>query len=72
MFSPLSTQVGCFYCGNVTRLLKADGKIAYENGDRTMTPAVNSKCGCGYRHYWDGEEYDNLPEKWVELHVHVE
>ena len=28
-----------------------------------MTPAVRSQCGCGYRHYWDGGEYDNLPER---------
>ena len=32
-----------------------------------MTPAVKSQCGCGYRHYWDGEEYDNLPERCVDL-----
>ena len=62
-FSGLSHQVSCFHCTGVTRHLRADGKIAYENGDRTMTPAVNSQCGCGYRHYWDGGEYDNLPEK---------
>ena len=29
-----------------------------------MTPAVRSLCGCGYRHYWDGNEYDNLPERY--------
>lgn len=56
-------QVNCFHCTGLTRHLRADGTIAYMNGDRTMTPAVNSECGCGYRHYWDGEEYDNLPER---------
>ena len=60
-------QVKCFHCTGMTRHLRADGSIAYKNGDRTMTPAVKSECGCGYRHYWDGEEYDNLPERCVEL-----
>lgn len=60
-------QVKCFHCTGLTRHLRADGTIAYINGDRTMTPAVNSQCGCGYRHYWDGGEYDNLPERYIEM-----
>ena len=63
----LCLQVNCFHCTGMTRHLRADGSIAYKNGDRTMTPAVKSQCGCGYRHYWDGEEYDNLPERYVNL-----
>lgn len=55
--------MSCFWCTNISRLLRGDGSIAYENGDRTPTPAVGSKCGCGFKHYWDGKEYDNLPEK---------
>ena len=45
------------------RQIKGDGSICYKNGDRTMTPAQTSHCQCGYKHYWDGKEYDNLPER---------
>lgn len=43
--------------------MKADGTIEYKNGDRTIVP-TNSKagCGCGFKHYWDGQLYDNQPE----------
>eukprot|EP00731_Ephydatia_muelleri_P024943 Em0017g26a len=37
--------------------------IAYENGDRTSTQTSHSKCGCGYKHFWNNKEYDNLPLK---------
>ena len=57
------TQVSCFWCVNTTRPVKGDGTVVYENGDRTSTRAYGSRCRCGYKHYWDGKEYDNLPEK---------
>lgn len=47
------------------RLVNGDGSVCYENGDRTNTPAVTSRCMCGFKHFWDGKEYDNLPEMWV-------
>ena len=40
-----------------------DNTIQYENGDRTSTPSTGNRCKCGYKHYWDGKEYDNLPVK---------
>ncbi|EDV29405.1 uncharacterized protein TRIADDRAFT_11306, partial [Trichoplax adhaerens] len=45
------------------RSLSGQGNIAYCNGDTTKTPADPnfSQC-CGYKHYWDGKEYDNLPQ----------
>ncbi len=49
----------------LTRLVRGSGGVVYENGDRTDTVSHGSRCGCGYMHYWDGEEYDNLPEKLV-------
>ncbi|XP_052065392.1 deubiquitinating protein VCPIP1-like [Mytilus californianus] len=53
----------CSFCqGAHVRLVKGDGTVKYENGDRTTTPAPGGRCTCGFKHYWDGREYDNLPE----------
>lgn len=60
-------EVSCFCCASVTRRVAGDGSVIYENGDRTQTVSSGSRCGCGYMHYWDGVEYDNLPEKYVAL-----
>ena len=48
------------------RRLDGQGNIAYCNGDATKTPADPnfSQC-CEFKHYWDGKEYDNLPEMLV-------
>ena len=56
-------NVDCFSCSSHTRLVSGDGTVQYRNGDRTQTPSDGNRCGCGYKHYWDGKEYDNLPEK---------
>ena len=56
-------EVSCFRCTSTTRRCYGDGSIVYENGDRTQTISMGSRCGCGYMHYWDGMEYDNLPER---------
>lgn len=64
-------EVSCFCCTSTTRKCSGDGSIIYENGDRTQTVSAGSRCGCGYMHYWDGEEYDNLPERWVWQRVGV-
>jgi deubiquitinating protein VCIP135 len=40
----------------------ADGSVAYENGDLTPVRALSSYCECGYRHWWNGREYDNPPD----------
>ncbi len=56
-------EVSCFRCTLATRRCSGDGCIVYENGDRTQTVSSGSRCGCGYMHYWDANEYDNLPEK---------
>lgn len=44
------------------RLVYADGSVAYENGDLTAVRALSSYCQCGYRHWWNGREYDNPPD----------
>lgn len=59
----LSSLSTCTWCHrNSARCVRGDGSLAYLNGDRTNTPSQGGKCGCGFRHYWDGKEYDNLPE----------
>ena len=41
------------------------------NGDRTTTPVEgHSRCGCGFKHYWNGREHDNMPER-SDLHVMI-
>ncbi|ELT92345.1 hypothetical protein CAPTEDRAFT_100015, partial [Capitella teleta] len=53
----------CRWCqGSQIRLLNGNNTIVYENGDRTLTPTNDSNCHCGFKHYWDGQEYDNLPD----------
>lgn len=44
------------------RRVTADGEAQFENGDKTKTRTSESRCECGFKHYWDGKEYDNLPE----------
>ena len=44
------------------RQVGGDGIVKYINGDRTGTQTSSSRCQCGFKHYWDGKEYDNLPE----------
>lgn len=61
--SLIPLEVSCFRCTSTTRRCSGDGAIVYENGDRTQTVSSGSRCGCGYMHYWDGEEFDNLPER---------
>ena len=60
------TEVSCVSCSCTSRRVRGNASVIYENGDRTLTPAVSSHCGCGFRHYWDGQEYDNLPERCVD------
>nr|CAB3267604.1 deubiquitinating protein VCIP135-like [Phallusia mammillata] len=49
-----------------TRMVDRLGNIVYHNGDPTDTPTViPTKCNCKYKHYWNGIEYDNLPEKFT-------
>eukprot|EP00731_Ephydatia_muelleri_P024945 Em0017g28a len=59
----MPTAMSCFWCSSPTRPLHGNGSIAYENGDRTSTQTSHSKCGCGYKHFWNNKEYDNLPLK---------
>ena len=61
----IPTYVSCLVCGanGSIRKIHDDGSIIYENGDRTDTDSPHSKCGCGFKHFWDGKEYDNLPRK---------
>ncbi|XP_019851334.1 PREDICTED: deubiquitinating protein VCIP135-like isoform X2 [Amphimedon queenslandica] len=56
-------DVDCFQCGQTARRLLGDGTILFENGDRTGNRAdpLYSRC-CGFKHYWNGKEYDNMPQ----------
>ena len=54
----------CKHCSGSLRVIKSDGGLVYFNGDQLPVPASpDSKCGCGYKHYWEGKEYDNIPQK---------
>lgn len=59
----LSQDMSCRWCPNDSlRLVTADGSTQYQNGDRTTTPtSAPSKC-CGFKHFWEGKEYNNLPQ----------
>ncbi|KAM4705412.1 deubiquitinating protein VCPIP1 [Rhinophrynus dorsalis] len=59
----LSNLTSCTWCrGTSVRRVRNDASIVYLDGDRTNTRSFGGKCGCGFKHYWDGKEYDNLPE----------
>ncbi|XP_032810520.2 deubiquitinating protein VCPIP1-like [Petromyzon marinus] len=47
-------------CSERVRMIREDGSTQYENTDRTSTPS--GTCKCGFKHYWDGQEYDGLPQ----------
>ena len=53
------------------RLVYADGTVAYENGDLTPVRALSSYCQCGYRHWWNGREYDNPPDLVSGISIHT-
>ncbi|XP_041365436.1 deubiquitinating protein VCPIP1-like isoform X2 [Gigantopelta aegis] len=58
-----SKLMKCTFCqGDRVRLVKGDGHVLYENGDRTLTPSSSTRCTCGFKHFWEGKEYDNFPE----------
>lgn len=65
-----SNPKSCAFCnGEMLRQVRADGSIVYKDLDRTTTPCVGGKCPCGFKHYWQGKEYDNLPQIFpIELH----
>lgn len=54
----------CSWCQSAhVRHLRGDGTLELRNGDRTRTPSNSNYCSCGYKHYWDGKEYDTLPQQ---------
>lgn len=59
----LSSLTSCAWChGTSVRRVHGDGTVVYLDGDRTNTRSEGGKCGCGFKHFWEGKEYDNLPE----------
>lgn len=59
----LSSFNTCNWChGTSVRHVRGDGSVVYVDGDRTNAHSQGGKCGCGFKHYWDEKEYDNLPE----------
>ena len=62
--------MSCQFCKSPNvRRVNADGSPQYENGDKTNVPTTNSKCQCGFKHYWDGRLHDNLPDVCVTVHI---
>ncbi|KAK3576161.1 hypothetical protein CHS0354_039827 [Potamilus streckersoni] len=58
-----SCPTSCAFCsGEMLRQVNSDGSSQYRDGDRTQTRSESGKCLCGFKHYWHGKEYDNLPE----------
>ncbi|TNN32920.1 Deubiquitinating protein VCIP135 [Liparis tanakae] len=58
-----SALAACSWChGTAVRRVLGSGAVAYLDGDRTNARSHGGKCGCGFKHFWEGEEYDNLPE----------
>uniref|UniRef100_A0A3Q3WH10 Deubiquitinating protein VCPIP1 n=1 Tax=Mola mola TaxID=94237 RepID=A0A3Q3WH10_MOLML len=59
----LSALNTCTWCrGTSVRHIQGSGSVVYLNGDRTNARSQGGKCGCGFKHFWEGKEYDNLPE----------
>lgn len=59
----LSSLNTCNWChGTSVRHIRGNGSVVYLDGDRTNTRSQGGKCGCGFKHFWEGKEYDNLPE----------
>ncbi|XP_055007424.1 deubiquitinating protein VCPIP1 isoform X2 [Boleophthalmus pectinirostris] len=59
----LSSLSTCNWChGTSVRRVRGNGSVVYLDGDRTHSRSQGGKCGCGFKHYWEGKEYDNLPE----------
>ncbi|KAM4605758.1 deubiquitinating protein VCPIP1 [Polymixia lowei] len=59
----LSSLNTCNWChGTSVRHIHGNGSVVYLDGDRTNTRSQGGKCGCGFKHFWEGKEYDNLPE----------
>ncbi|XP_056913214.1 deubiquitinating protein VCPIP1 isoform X1 [Takifugu flavidus] len=59
----LSSLNTCTWChGTSVRHIHGNGSVVYLDGDRTSTRSQGGKCGCGFKHFWEGREYDNLPE----------
>ncbi|KAI6647342.1 Deubiquitinating protein [Oopsacas minuta] len=67
----INTIVSCEVCpiNSPCRLVSSDGSPIYQNGDRTTTPSQGSNCACGFKHFWDGNEYDNVP---LEIPIRLE
>ena len=56
----------CDLCAGVLREVRADGTVKYMDGDHTRTPSnATGGCKCGFKHFWDGKEYDNQPKRFV-------
>lgn len=54
----------CYFCYGFLRRVKLDGIVVYVNGDRIIISVEgNSRCGCGFKYFWNGREYDNNFER---------
>ncbi|XP_059161948.1 deubiquitinating protein VCPIP1-like isoform X2 [Physella acuta] len=62
IFEGNKMPVSCSHCTRTTdfRPVKTDYSVMYENGDRTMSKSKT--CKCGFKHYWNGKEYDSIPK----------
>ncbi|XP_043921815.1 deubiquitinating protein VCPIP1-like [Protopterus annectens] len=58
-----SSLNACNLCSSASvRHVRGDGSVVYMDGDQTNIRSNGGKCGCGFKHYWEGKVYDNLPE----------
>ncbi|XP_062504315.1 deubiquitinating protein VCPIP1-like [Corticium candelabrum] len=57
----------CSLCSSEElRVVAPDGTTRYKNGDRTTTRLESTgrnptQCSCGFKHFWNGNEYDYYP-----------
>lgn len=63
---PDLSKMTCPFCQSELkfRYMNGDGSIQYNEGDVTLEPAgPNSRCKCGFKHYYYGKFYDNRPRE---------
>lgn len=59
------TKKFSFNSSDQLRLIHFDGHVLFENGDKTETIVTSprARCKCGFKHWYNGREYDSPPLK---------
>jgi deubiquitinating protein VCIP135 len=60
----VAQEFSCLWCQqDMFRPVNNDGSTRYKDGDRTTTPSNSkAKCVCGFKHFYNGKEYDGFPK----------